>query len=42
MANVFSGIENLAEKCRDSYKINPPKIDEMSNIEKLELIKVRF
>ncbi len=40
IANVFSGIENLAEKCRDSYKINPPKIENMSNLEKLDLIKV--
>lgn len=39
IANVYSGIENLSEKCRDSYRINPPNIDNMSNIERLDLIK---
>lgn len=39
IANVFSGIENLSEKCAESYKINPPNLENMDNFQKLDLIK---
>lgn len=40
IANVFSGIENLARVCANSYKINPPNVETMNNIQRLDLIKV--
>ena len=42
IANVFSGIENMARMCAGSYKINPPNVDDMDNMQRLDLIKVSF